>query len=115
MQATHEVIGPFRTHDDALSAARIEKPDIAIVDINLAGKSEGIAIARELLKRFGIRSIFATGQPAIAREHRSCALGVLQKPYSPKDLTGAMPVLERIVEGGTPPPPQIPGGLELFR
>lgn len=112
--AGYEVIGPYKTYGDALEAARREKPDVAIVDINLAGYNEGVGIVRDLYACCGIRSIFATGQPNIARENRDIALGVLPKPYSDSDLVGAFPVLEAILKGGTPPPPNIPAGLEVF-
>jgi hypothetical protein len=39
---------------------------------------------------------------------------VLEKPYSDADLIGALPVLETLLSGGAPPPPEIPANLELF-
>lgn len=115
ISAGHEVVGPCRTSEAALEAAQREKPDIAMVDINLCGGNEGVSIVRALRERLGIRSVFATGQPNIAREHRDTALGVLQKPYSPRDLVDTFPVLEALMRGDAPPPPEIPAGLELFR
>jgi DNA-binding response OmpR family regulator len=112
--AGHEVVGPFKTHGDALNAAIREKPDLAMVDINLAGHNEGIGIVRDLLDRVGVRSFFATGQPNVARQNREAALAVLQKPYTQEDLVDAIPVLETILAGQSPPPPRLPTGLELF-
>ena len=112
--AGHEVIGPYKTRGDALEAAAREKPDIAIVDINLAGHNEGLGIVRALYAQFGIRSVFATGQPDLARSNAENAFGVLPKPYSSYDLVNTFPVLERMLTGGVAPPPTIPAGLELF-
>ena len=115
ISAGHEVLGPYKTHDAALAAARRDRPDIAMVDINLAGANEGIAIVRDLWDLTGVRSIFATGQPDIARDNRAFALGVLAKPYSPPDLINTFPVLQSLIDGGSPPPPAVPAGFEIFR
>jgi hypothetical protein len=81
----------------------------------LAGHNEGLGIVRDLYERFGIRSLFATSQPNLARANAETALGVLPKPYSSHDLVNAFPVLASMLDGGAPPPPVIPTGLELFR
>lgn len=112
--AGHEVIGPCATLNAALAAAAQHAPDLALVDINLAGGEEGVAIARALLRVHGLRSLFATGQPNIARANKDIAMGVLQKPYSEAGLRDAIPVIAAVFEGGSPPPPSIPHGMELF-
>lgn len=113
-EAGHQVIGPFSNAASALAAAGGAHADVALVDINLAGGEEGLEVARALLRDHGLRSIFATGQPSIARAHRDLAIGVLEKPYTDLALRDAMPVLAAILDGGAPPPPSIPSGLELF-
>ena len=98
-----------------MGAARLQKPDIAMVDINLAGHNEGLGIARDLRDCYGVRSFFATGQASVARDNRDLAMGVLHKPYSDYDLTHAFPVIEAVMGGASPPPPKVPSGFELFR
>lgn len=112
--AGHEIIGPFYRADAALDAAHLERPDVATVDIDLAGHNEGLGIVRDLFDLYGVRSIFATGQATLARDHRASVMGVLHKPYSANDLIDAFPVLQSIMGGATPLPPAIPSGLELF-
>lgn len=113
-EAGHVVLGPYSTLPAALAAGRLGAPDIALVDINLAGGQEGVAIARALMDQLGVRSLFATGQPNIARENKDAAIGVLEKPYTDGALREAMPVALAVLGGGAPPPPNIPHGLQLF-
>jgi DNA-binding NarL/FixJ family response regulator len=112
--AGHDIIGPFHTHSEAMDAAARERPDIALVDIDLAGHNEGLGIVRDLYESCGVRSVFASGQPDLARANKCSALGVLPKPYSERDLVDTFPVLQSVLAGGAPPPPNIPAGLELF-
>lgn len=112
--AGHEVFGPFTTLSASLAAAQTCSPDLAIVDINLAGGEEGVAIARALFSEYGVRSMFATGQPNIARANKNLALGVLEKPYSEATLRDAIPVVAAMLKGGSPLPLGVPVGMELF-
>jgi two-component system, response regulator PdtaR len=113
-EAGHEVFGPFVSEQSALAAAADLKPDVALVDIDLAGQPEGPGIARSLRDQYGVRSLFASGQPRTARANKDAAMGLLHKPYSDADLADAIPVLQTLLDGGSPPPPKIPRGLELF-
>ena len=112
--AGHDVIGPFYTAEDALVGASGARADMAVVDINLSGHNEGLDVARQLRKRHGLPSVFATGQADVARGNKDAALGFLQKPYTDVALRDLVDVVATILKGGLPPPPSIPAGLELF-
>jgi CheY-like chemotaxis protein len=112
--AGHEVLGPVHDVDDALRLAGEQRPDLALVDINLAGDDEGVGLARRLKLEYGVASLFVSGQLAAARSNKDAALGLLKKPYDPSALTGALPVAEAILAGRKPPPPAVPRTLELF-
>lgn len=43
-----DIMGPYSSADEALNHAKINPPDIAVLDINLKGKKTGIDLAREL-------------------------------------------------------------------
>jgi len=47
-------------YDSALSAAAVQTPDIVITDIGLPGR-DGVALMRELRRRYGIAGIAVTG------------------------------------------------------
>lgn len=111
--AGHEVLTPAYSVDEALALGG-ERPDLALVDINLAGQDEGIALARELQKRFSIHSLFVSGQVEAGRANRDAAMGLLRKPYDAGSLLASVGAAEELLGGGNPPPPPVPNALELF-
>ena len=78
---------------DALWLAERYRPDIAIVDIRLNGKMDGIDIGQILSERFNIAIVFLTGSYDNAVAIRLQALSsaaFLQKPFRPTRLLGAI-------------------------
>ncbi|MBB4571293.1 response regulator [Rhizobium leucaenae] len=87
--AGFEVTGIAVTADEAISKAESDRPDLAIMDIRLAGRKDGVQAAIELFTKLGIRSIFASAHAdAKTRERGSAAspIGWLQKPYTAEAL-----------------------------
>lgn len=112
MAAGHEVLGPASSVDEAQELVRRRRPDLAFVDINLAGADEGVGLARDLRRRWGVHSLFVTGQITQARQNSDAALGVLAKPFAFESLVACVPAAAELVSGRTPP--RIPRGLEVF-
>jgi two-component system, response regulator PdtaR len=112
--AGHEVVGPAYDADEAWRLVRDSPPDLALVDINLSGREEGLALAQRFKEELGLPSMFVTGEVVAARRRRSAALGVLVKPYDPDLLAEAVEVAKVILEGGRPPARRLPAALELF-
>jgi two-component system, response regulator PdtaR len=108
----HHVIGPASSADEALLLAGADPPELAFVDVNIAGNVDGVAVARALAERHGTSCIFLTARPDLARNARDAAIGVIGKPYDPPALLGAAKVAAAIRKGE--PPPSLPGRLELF-
>ena len=76
------------TTDCALAALRRKQPDVIVLDVHLADRDDGWAIA-ELVQALGPdspRIIFSTGQPADIPEEIAALGCVLEKPYSPHVL-----------------------------
>lgn len=80
VDAGHEVLGPAATLAEAEQLAIEEQPDLALVDINLSERGDGVVLARRL-KVAGVPSIFVTGQINEARQARDAALGLVLKPF----------------------------------
>lgn len=111
--AGHETLGPASTARDALALAEGTTPDLALVNINLLdGKGAGIGLARTLLGRWGVPSIFVSGQRAEAEAARDAAIGFIDKPWRERLLLDSVGVAERIRRGGRPG--AVPAGLMLF-
>ena len=99
IEAGHEVAGPACTVDEAVRLVEASTPDLALIDVNLHGRRDGPALARELQERYGIPCLFVTAQPALAREHRELAVGVLAKPFDGSDLVASVPVAHAAARG----------------
>lgn len=84
-----EIAGVAQSVEQALEIAARERPSLAIMDIRLSGKRDGIDGAIELFARHGIRCIFASAhQNPDARSRASSAnpLAWLPKPYTMTSL-----------------------------
>src|ERR1700759_988745 len=58
----YEVVGKAATAGDAISLIARHRPDIALLDIRLIGRRNGIDVAEEVTRRFGTGVIFETGE-----------------------------------------------------
>ena len=85
------------TTEEALNALRSNKPDVIILDVHLADRDDGWAIA-ELVRTLGPdspRIIFSTGAPKdIPDEIAEMGL-VMAKPYAPETLIDVLREPER--------------------
>jgi two-component system, response regulator PdtaR len=89
-EAGFDVVGLAPTGEEAIELAAKDPPDLAVVDIRLAGDRDGVDTALELFRSHGIRCIFASAysdHEARQRAAPAAPLGWLQKPYSMASLT----------------------------
>lgn len=92
-EAGFEVVGVAASADQAVRLARQEKPALAIVDIRLLGKRDGVDAAIEMAQSLGVRSLFATAHldsAMRARAQLAAPLGWLAKPYRMEALVAAI-------------------------
>lgn len=111
VDAGHEVVGPAATLAEAELLASEEQPDLALVDINLSERGDGVLLARRL-KSAGVPSIFVTGQINEARQARDAALGLVLKPFPFETLGRVVEAAAGLISGMTPVAP--PRCLEVF-
>ena len=89
----HEVVGVAATVSDALVLAANTKPDVAIVDVRLRGRRDGIEGAQLLREQFGVAVVFLTAQTDPETKDRAAAVnpvGFLRKPVHPERLVQAI-------------------------
>jgi CheY-like chemotaxis protein len=84
----HQMLGPYSRVDAALTAARAEDFDIAILDVNVNGQA--IFPVAEAIAARGIPFIFSTGygQKSLPEEYRSRP--TLDKPFLPADVEAVL-------------------------
>lgn len=109
--AGYHVLDLTGHHQEAFLAAQEHHPDLALVNIQLQGRDDGIILAEEL-KVMGIPTLFISGQVSRARSARTAAIGSMPKPYSAPDMVKVVDYLLARLKGDETLP--LPFGLEVF-
>jgi DNA-binding response OmpR family regulator len=89
VEAGFEAAGLATSAEEAVRLAKSERPTLAVMDIRLIGKRDGVDAALEIFRDTGVRCIFATAHHTLetrARAAPTAPLGWLPKPYSMDDL-----------------------------
>lgn len=87
------IAGVASSGPEAISLVSGNPPDLALVDIKLAGPMDGIEVAQLMRSRFNVPSIFLSGicDPAtMERAQRASPLGFLEKPFRPSQVFNAL-------------------------
>lgn len=111
--AGHQTLGPAATLEEGLELARSGHPNLALVDIDLVHKGDGVVLAKQL-REMHIAAVFVSAQSGTAYDNRTLALGFIGKPYNPADLPHSIDVIEAVMNGKRPPPPPLSRSLQLF-
>ena len=109
VDAGHEPVGSAAAGDEATALAMSQRPDLALVDVNLLDGPTGVAAARAMVAR-GVHVIFMTANPRQVPSDFTGALGVLSKPYTPAAVSQALAYAMACVTPG-PSPAQRPAFL----
>lgn len=89
--AGHEVCAMETTASGAVAAAKRERPDLVLADIQLADNSSGIDAVKEILASFSVPVIFITAFPArLLTGERPEPTFLITKPYSPDMVRAAV-------------------------
>jgi AmiR/NasT family two-component response regulator len=83
------VVGPAASCERALELAERERPDIALMDINISGNRDGVETAGHLRSRYDLPVIFTTAYSnaeTVSRAKGSQPQGWLLKPFSEREL-----------------------------
>jgi CheY-like chemotaxis protein len=93
----YTVTAIVRDAQEALDAVELRRPDLALVDLNLADSSSGYSLAAELVE-LDIPCLFITGNPPVD-PLPELALGCLTKPFNEDELTRALQRAEDLIRG----------------
>jgi DNA-binding NarL/FixJ family response regulator len=96
----------------ALEAVEERRPDLALIDLQLARGSTGFSVAVKL-NELGIACLFTTGKaPPFAMP--DLALGCLAKPYTEEDVVRALKAAEDKLRGRERLRPSLPENLRIY-
>ena len=76
-----DVVGCAMDKAGAFAIAERERPDLALIDINLLDGMTGPRIAQRLVSEFGSAVVFLTANPEQIPEGFAGALGAVSKPF----------------------------------
>lgn len=96
----------------ALAAIATERPDFALIDIQLARGASGYDVAAEL-RRLAIPAMFMTGNPP-DMPRPDLTLGCLSKPFSDEALFAAVEIGCAHARGVSPDERPLPRELNLY-
>lgn len=85
----YEVSEPAITYSEAIETIEEFKPDLAILDIQLSGKKDGIDIAQTIKEKYSIPFIFLTSNSdvrTVGRAKEVSPSAYLVKPFSKDEL-----------------------------
>ena len=91
----YHVIGTAIDFDEAIAILEIQKPDLILLDINLAGKRNGIELAETINQRFSIPFIFTTSYTdanTLEMAKRVNPVNYLVKPFKKEQLYTAIEI-----------------------
>lgn len=95
LAADGPTVDAVSTVTDAMAAVERRRPDLCILDLDLGGEDDGLALLEQLVG-LGLRAVMLTGsrQPrALGDALRVGALDVLDKTTSPDDIAEAIAVI----------------------
>src|SRR5271163_656865 len=90
-----EVVGLAESADEALVAAELCRPDLALMDVRIVGSMDGIQTARLLRTAYQVPVIFLTSysdDATIARAANEMPYGYLTKPFKSRELKASLRV-----------------------
>ena len=91
----HEVVGIADNAESAIKFCNEHDPELALLDIQIAGDIDGIDLAELLTDQFDFPIIFSTAfadENTLARAKKRRSFGYLVKPYGAKDVNAAIEV-----------------------
>ncbi len=106
--AGYVIVATVDDFEEAIKVLDSEKVDLILSDVRLRTQQTGIHLAKAAKER-GIPTLFATGHPYPGAEE--IAVGCLLKPYSERQLKGAIECVDRHLQRQKVKPPK---GLQLF-
>lgn len=102
----YDVVGCAMDTASALAIAEREKPDLALIDMNLLDGMTGPEIARRMISEHAAAVIFLTANPEQIPDGFVGALGVVSKPFDESTILAVVAFARQFIRHrivGNPP------------
>jgi DNA-binding NarL/FixJ family response regulator len=96
-----EVVGCAMDRESALAIAARERPDLALVDVNLLDGQTGPQITRHLVEQHGTAVVFLTANPEQIPEGFAGALGAISKPFDDATIKDVVAFARQFIHSRT--------------
>lgn len=90
IEAGHGVVGPASSAEAAEALAGLSSFDVALVDINLSGSANGVDLARTLDAKWGVPTIFLSGDVGATARNADASIALIVKPYQTADVISTL-------------------------
>lgn len=94
------VLGCAMDTAGAFAIADRDRPELALVDINLLDGLTGPDIARRLIKEYGAAVVFLTANPEQIPDGFAGALGAVSKPFDEATIQGVVAFARHFIRHG---------------
>lgn len=91
----YDVVGIADNADDAVALARLHRPQLVLMDVQLRGERDGVDVAAALRSELATPVVFLTSfsdPVTVRRAAETAAYGYLTKPFQIKELTAGIEV-----------------------
>ena len=88
----HHVVADTPRGEEAVELAAQLRPDLVLMDIQLAGWMDGIDAAQAIRRSSGVPVVFLTAfatEPVLLRAKQASPFGYLVKPFDPQQMAAA--------------------------
>ena len=101
IDAGYDVVGSAMDCEGALALAERERPNLALVDVNLLDGLTGPKIARCLVEDYGSAVVFLTANPEQIPEGFAGALGAVSKPFDDQTICAVVAFARQFIVSRT--------------
>jgi DNA-binding response OmpR family regulator len=101
-----DVVGCAMDRNGAFVIAEQQRPELALVDVNLLDGLTGPQIAKQLVEEYGAAVIFLTANPEQIPEGFAGALGAVSKPFDEQTIRAVVSFANQFIQTrtlGVPP------------
>lgn len=96
-----DVVGCAMDKAGAFAVAERERPDLALIDVNLLDGLTGPQIAQRMVSEFGCAVVFLTANPEQIPDGFAGALGAVSKPFDEGTIHGVVAFARQFIQHRT--------------